>query len=92
MTTVPNNVATAKSGGKISTPVKNVCKMMLRESLLKLWLLSKRDATVRRNRAMSCPILVFKMNIPSVWNKRPTGVIFCQFLSRVFSIIAMYCF
>ena len=76
---------------KISTPVKYVCIMMLRVSLLKLWLLSKSDATVRKNKAMSCPILLFKMNIPSEWNNRPMGVIFCQFLSCVFSIVAMYC-
>ena len=91
MTTVPNNVATMNSGIIISTPVKKVCKMILRESLLKLWLLSKRDATVRKNKAISCPILLFRMKIPSVWNKRPMGVIFCQFLS-CFSCITMNCF
>ena len=79
--TVPNSVATVNSGMNISIPVKNICRMMFLESVLKLWLLAKMEAMERKNKVMSCPILRFKMNKPMEWNTRPIGVIFCQFLS-----------
>ena len=89
MTTVPNNVATAKSGGKISTPVKNVCKMMFLESVLKLRLSEKIEEMARRKSPTCCPKERFIKKRPSLWKALPQVVSFsCSLVCSSSIVIA----
>ena len=64
MTTAPKRVATIKRIGKISTPVKKVCNMMLRESVLKLRVFENMEAMARKNRHTCWPRVRVMKNIP----------------------------
>ena len=89
MTIAPKRVATTNSTGKISTPVKNVCKMTFLESVLKLRLSEKIEATARRKSPTCCPKERFIKKRPSLWKALPQVVSFsCSLVCSSSIVIA----
>ena len=92
ITMEPNKVATTKRIGKISTPVKKVCKITLRESVLKLRLSENMEAMARQNKATCWPTGRCNKNMPSLWKSHPTAVSLSSDLAISCAICLVYQF